>query len=214
MEQDIAAEALNVFDEYPESGKRIDEMIALVGWFCMNLKSDVFAESSVNEILSEIRAAGESSGRYAFAGAMVRAFRPYLEARDCHPIEFEEAEAKRMNESNGFIELNRLVSYQKKNDTIHLHNVPGKTVPNKKGLYLDAMRKLAVIVDLDKEVERVMATSWVVGEHQRLFELAGFSVGEAPSEIVERFFSGSDQKIMTAVIDREELLKRYLEKNL
>lgn len=211
MEQAIVAEALNAFDEYSDPRERINEMEALARWFCTDLNKNVFPESAVGVLLFEIRSAGETSDRHGFAKGMARSFHEYLEARDRHPVEFEEAEAKRMNESSGFTELNRLVSYQKKADTIYLHNVPGRTVPNKKGLYQDAMRKLAVIVDSDKEVERVVATSWVVGEHQRLFELAGFSIGEAPSEVVDRFFSGSSQRIMTAVIGRDELLKRYLE---
>lgn len=211
MEQDIVAEALNAFDENSEPLDRINEMEVLVRWFCTDLDEEIFPESSVSAVLSEIRSVGKASDRYGFAKGMARAFHTYLEARDRHPVEFEEAEAKRMNESSGFTALNRLVSYQKKGDTIHLHNVPGKTVPNKKGLYLDALRKLAVIVDADKDVERVVATSWVVGEHQRLFELAGFSIQEAPSEIVDRFFSGSSQRIMTAAIGRDAFLKRYLE---
>jgi hypothetical protein len=206
----VASEAAQVFDENPDPKDRIGAILQGVGDFVSHIDEKVMPSSTIDTVLSGIRDCEDIRDRDGFVDAVVTALRPVMELRKTHPAVFEDAEAVRMNEGSDFIPLNRLVSYGKTVEIIHIHHMPGRTVSGKKGLYLDAMRKLADIVEKDKEVKLITASSWIVAEHPRIFEMSGFGIEDVSKEIREGHFADEKRTIMTATIGREEFLRRFL----
>jgi len=135
-----------------------------------------------------------------------------LDIRELHADKFEEAQARYMNESGGFTEINRLLSYEKSGSVIYIHAPAGKTVDNKITLYREGMRRLAEIVEKDPEVEKITTISYLVAEHPGLFTTIGFEVGEVSDEIRQQNFVSEEHGIKRAEISREKFLKRFLKK--
>lgn len=206
----VASEAIHVFDEHADPKDRIGAIVRGVGDFMSHFDETVLSSAAIDAVLADVRACEDIRDRDGFVEAVVRAVRPVMELRKTHPGLFEDAEAVRMNEGSDFIPLNRLVSYGKTGEIIHIHHVPGKTVSGKRTLYLDAMEKLAVIVSQDPEVKLITATSWIVAEHPKMFELSGFDIGDVSKEVRENHFAKEKRDIKTATIGRDELLRRFL----
>lgn len=189
---------------YAELEKRIEPVFKNIG--------DVFLPPEQQaEIRKQLQSCSTIEDPVLFTDAAMAILLPVIKVREEHKKEFEEAQAKAMNELSGFTEINRLLSYGKDGDRIHIHAPFGRTVEGKLKLYREGMRKLAEIVENDPEVKKITATSALVAEHPSLFERAGFEISEVPEWIKEEHFDGQ-KNIKKASISRDEFLKRFLVK--
>ena len=140
-----------------------------------------------------------------FIHEVMTVLEPIFDLKVTHAPQLEEAQANAMVESSGFTPLNRLVSYGRKGSIIHLHHAAGTTVPNKRTLYLDGMKKLAKIVYHDPEIEEITATSWIVGKNPGIFTRAGFIIEEVPEDVRKEHFAGEERDLKSATISRKNL---------
>lgn len=210
FEEKVRAEIAMTFDTFDDREEGMMTMREGVKDLFRHLNTEIVPAGLPAEIDAGLNACSQIGDRDLFIGSVLSALRPVLELKTAYPAEFEDARAGRILEEGDNIALNRLVTYGKAGSTIHIHHLPGETVGNKKGLYLDAMRKLADIVQADPDVRNITATSWIVADHPRMFELNGFEVAEVPADIREEHFGEETRDIRMATIGREEFLKRFL----
>jgi len=200
----------HIFDEFSEPEERIGAIKKVIEEFFRNFDKEILSEKKAEETINNLQACGDIPEKELFLDAVMKALGPVLKIRESHADKFEEAQARAMNESGGFVEINRLLSYEKIGSEIQLHAPAGRTVGNKLGLYREGMRKLAEIVEKDPEVEKITAMSHLVAKHPGLFTAVGFGVYEISDEIRQKHFIHEDREIKVAEIDREKFLKRFL----
>lgn len=109
--------------------------------------------------------------------------------------------------SNGFSPLtpDLGITYGIHRDIAHLHFGPSRTIKRKKEQMINGMHTLARLVKTHPElqqIEEVIARSWIVTEHPRIFELSGFTL------VAEE----GKEKPELATISRADLLERFGEK--
>lgn len=153
-----------------------------------------------------------------FIDGVVKILMPILQIVKTYPKEYEEAQAKAINERHGYTELNRLVSYEKDGSVIKLHHSPGKTLNALRfySLYKEAMKKLSKIVIDDETIEKIEAASWIVTKNPDVFIKNGFSVKKvepgAPNSRDTSLAHEKDperQEISIASISRADFLKTF-----
>lgn len=72
-------------------------------------------------------------------------------------------------------------------------------------IFEDGLRELAVLVDQDKNIKEITATSHIVTKNPKLVAKMGFTVSDES-------FEGRGRKWTKAFISREDFLKKYLKK--
>lgn len=200
------------FDEFSDPNERINAIIKRIEPFFQHIDKKILSEENANNIRNALLACENISDKQQFLDEIMAALRPAIEIREAHADKFEYAQARAMNESGGFTEINRLLSYGKHKHMIHIHAPAGETVDNKISLYREGMRKLAEIVDNDPEIKEITATSYLVASHLGLFTRAGFTVEDISDEFRQEHFVGEKREIKIAKIDREEFLRRFLKR--
>jgi len=206
------AQFSSFFDEFSDPNERINVIIKRIEPFFQHIDKKILPEEKADEIKNALLACENISDKQQFLDEIMGALKPTLEIREAHADKFEEAQARAMNESGGFTEINRLLSYGKHKHIIHIHAPAGETVGNKISLYRDGMKKLAEIVNNDPEIKEITATSYLVASHPGLFTRAGFKVEDVSDEFCQEHFPGEEREIKIAKIDREEFLRRFLKK--
>lgn len=204
------AQFSSFFDEFSDPNERINAIIKRIEPFFQHIDKKILPEEKADEIKNALLACENISDKQQFLDEIMEALKPALEIREAHSDKFEEAQARAMNESGGFTEINRLLSYGKHKHIIHIHAPAGETVGNKISLYRDGMKKLAEIVNNDPEIKEITATSYLVASHPGLFTRAGFKVEDVSDEFRQEHFAGEEREIKIAKIDREEFLRRFL----
>jgi hypothetical protein len=189
----VRIELDNIFDNFNDPTKRTAEIVDRIGPFFRHIDKGIFPNEKIEEIKSALRSCENISDKKEFLDKVIEILKSIFDIKKTHNIAFEEARMNAMNETGGYIEINRLLSYGKSGLIIHIHATPGESVGNKISLYREGMRKLAEIVNDDPEIKQVTATSFLVEEHPKLFETAGFEVDG-----------------IAAKINREEFLARFL----
>ncbi|MFW6173461.1 MAG: hypothetical protein ACOC5T_06945 [Elusimicrobiota bacterium] len=189
-------------NEEPEN--RVEELLGLLEPVSEKLNEEVLAQKDFEKMKEEIKSLTETSKEEFIEGSL-EAMEPLFEARREYPHQFDDATAEAMNEAGDFTEINRLLSYGRYKNEIHIHAPHGETVPNKLKLYREGMRELAEIVKKDPEVEKVTATSYLVAQHPGLFERMGFEVEELPES--QKIQGTLEEK--KATISREDFLEKF-----
>ena len=90
--------------------------------FFKYLSEDIISKEQVNVLCLKLTLCASIENKKEFVDKIIEILKPLFDIREKYSIEFEEAEARASNDASGFLELNRLVRYEKKGDTIHLHH--------------------------------------------------------------------------------------------
>lgn len=197
-----------------EPSRRTQELVKKLDLFLAHLKKGLISEEQVEKIRSDL-ADCSVSDLDEFKEEAMQVLQPLVDFMEKYPIEFEEAQSKVQNELNGYIELNRLVTYEKVNEGIALHHPAALTIGPKRELYRDAMKKLAKIIEIDPEIKKIEAVSWIVAKIPRLFTENGFKVQTLKGRFSSRSRVERDdygKEIALAYMSREDFLARFLEK--
>lgn len=200
----------NIFDKLNDPNERMTEILERVEPFFQYIDKTVFSEEKADEVRASLSACKDISDKEQFLDKVMEVLEPFLKIREIYPDKFEEAQARAMNQSGGFTEINRLLSYGKSGPVVHIHAPAGMSVGNKITLYREGLRKLAEVVNNDPEIKEINATSFLVADHQSLFRRAGFNIEDVSDEFRREHFNGEEREIKMAKIDREEFLKRFL----
>ena len=206
----------NICKDFESNEEKTTEILKRLDPFFKHFDKNILPDEKIEAMKQALLACANLTDAKQFIEEVMSILKPVLDIRESHADKFEEMQAQAMNESGGFTEINRLLSYGKSGPIIHIHAPPGKTMGNSVGnkivLYREGMRKLAEIVNNDPEVKQVTATSHLVASHPTLFTRAGFTVADIPDEDREKHFTGESREIKMATIDRDEFLKRFLQK--
>jgi len=202
-----------LYNEFKDPKERMSKIMERIESFFRYIDKNVLSVEKINETRQALQACTDISDRESFLDAVIESLRSVLDIMAVHPDKFEEAQAKSMDEAGGFTEINRLLSYGKSGEVIHIHARAGKTVGKKITLYREGFKRLADIVNNDPEIEVITATSTLVAEYPGLFTRAGFSIEDVSDEIREQHFGDEERKIKMATIGREGFLKIFLKKD-
>jgi hypothetical protein len=200
-----------VFVEYQNPEERINAILERMDAFFKHLKKDLISEEQIKIMRENVESLVNIEEIDGFTKEVLKILDPIIKTWGEYAKEFEEAQARSMNETHKFVEINRLLSYGKSGSIIHIHAPHGSTVENKITLYREGLRKLAEIVNLDSEVKEINATSKLVDDHPSLFERAGFNIIDIPEDLKREHFPDDDIK-KSATISRDEFLRRWLKK--
>lgn len=201
-----------ICDKFEKPEERIAEIMKKVEPFFKHIDKNILSEEKIEEIRKNLDACIFIKDKKESLDVIMKALKPAIDVKRDNAYKYEEAQYRAMNESNDFIEINRLLSYGKSGPTIHIHAPAGRTVDNKITLYREGMKRLAEIINNDPEIKEVTATSPLVAEHQGLFTRSGFSIEDVPEEAKKEHFSGEEREIKAAIIDREKFLEKFLRK--
>lgn len=199
-----------LYENFTDPKERTEEIIRKMEPFFQHFDKEILPDDKIEEFKKNIDALSLIQDKDEYLDIVMKTLKPILDLRDKHADKFENAQAKAMNETHNFTEINRLISYGKSGPMIHIHAPAGETVSNKFGLYRDGMKKLAEIVDSDPEIQEITATSTIVAEHPGLFTRIGFKVEDINEEFRNKYFAGEQREIKRASISREEFLNRFL----
>lgn len=213
-EPEIYKEARTQIEQYINTSQDNHEAIMKISdsleSFFKQIDRELLSDEQIEEIRNSLLNCEKISDPKELANELTDIIKPLLDIKQNEQKKFEEIQARVMNETNGFKEINRLLSYGKDNDVIHIHAPAGKLVDNKFSLYRQGMRDLAKIISEDPEIKIITATSYLVAEHPGLFTLMGFEVRELSEEEKKEHFADYPGKICKAEISREEFLKKFL----
>lgn len=128
-------------------------------------------------------------------------------------------------ELSGFTKLNKRFSYgesySEDENLIHMHLAPIRELIKKVGidgiidLMKDGLEKLVEKVEANEKIDRITATSWIIAKkptRERLKDLGFTLEGEITPEDKQKHHKDDPREIHRASIEREDFLKRYLEK--
>ncbi|MFA4817130.1 MAG: hypothetical protein WC608_00200 [Parcubacteria group bacterium] len=190
-----------LFDSYENGQKRIDDL----RWQIDRLE---FLENK-ETMKKELEKCINIETKKKFVDEVITIIMPFIELKLEKPELFmREAEADRE-----FMKLNELLSYEIKGDSILIHMVPGEKVENFVIKFKAGLQKLAEILNENKNIETIQATSWIIAKHPKLIERSGFVIdGEISKKIREEHFFGDKSKISQAHILRNDFLEKYLVK--
>jgi len=198
-----------ICEEFEDPRERLSEIMKKIEPFFQYIDKKILSNEKIEEIRNNLGSCSSVQDKEEFLNLAMKALKPAIDVRKAHADEFEEAQAKAMNEAGGFTEINRLLSYGKSGPIIHIHAPAGETVGKKLTLYREGMRKLAEIISDDPEVQKITATSLLVAQHPGLFAKAGFKIEEVAEDFKNEHFAGEEREIKMATINRE-FLQRFL----
>jgi len=205
-----------IYESYNDPDARIEEIMKQLEPFFRHIDKDVLSYQTIKDIRESLEDCREIKGKKKFIDKVIEILKPIFDVKKTHSQEYEEAEARASNEKQGYIELNRLVTYEKSGDTVQLHHSLAKTIGPKRELYNDAMRKLAKVVKDDPNIQIIEATSWIVAKAPTLFTRNGFTVENVDSS--DSLLSGFDsfdtedlkeKETATASISRDKFLQVF-----
>lgn len=199
-----------IFAQQTDGPARVKALDNQLGGFLEQIKKGYFPPEEITAIKKNLDNCADAADAPSFIEKAMAIISPLLSWRVKNKIGFEEVQSHFINADQGFIEVNRLIAYDIKDQTLRLHHSLGETVGDKKGLYRDGMKKIAAIVVANPQIQNIGAKSWIVAEHPGLFANAGFSIGEVSPEDRAQHFAKEKRDIKLAIISREEFLKRFL----
>lgn len=199
-----------IFAQEADGLARVKELDKQLGGFLEQIKKEYFPPEEITAIKKNLDNCADAADAPSFIEKAMTIISPLLAWRVKNKVGFEEVQSHFINEDAGFIEVNRLIAYDIKDQTLRLHHSLGETVGNKKGLYQDGMKKIAVIVAGNPQIQNIGAKSWIVAEHPGLFDNAGFSIEELSPEERAQHFAKEKRDIKLAIISREDFLKKFL----
>ncbi len=201
-----------IYENSSDPHKRLSDIMKHIDPFFTYIDKAILPQEKIDNIKTKLQMSLSIENKDEFANFITKTIEPLIDIKNNNRAEFEKAHAQAMNESRGFIEINRLLSYGKSGSIIHIHAPAGKTVDNKITLYRDGMTKLAEVVHNDSEIKNITATSYIVAEHPGLFKRAGFTIGDVTKEFKEEHYYNEKATIKKATISREDFLQRFYKK--
>lgn len=198
-------------DSFDSIIKRMIDGIEIFAKSAQDIDAELLIGSDIEAMKLALLDCAKIKDQEHFLDAVMKIVNPIVDIKEHHKDKFEEVEARVMNEASNLTPINRLVSYGKSGDEIHIHHTPGTTVENKLRLYKEALAKLAEIVDKDPEIKKITAASWIVAKNPRMFTGAGFTV-EDSNEYHKGNLDELNRKMNFASISRDDFLNRYLKK--
>lgn len=109
--------------------------------------------------------------------------------------------------SQEFIEINRMLAYDRREDSIILHVAPSKTLSLSEKLRFlrDGFEKIADLLISDSSIQHIRGSSWIVAKHPSLFRRMGFQIQDP--QAVQKSKDGQPYK--KASMNRDDFLNRY-----
>jgi hypothetical protein len=200
------------FDAYKSGEERFNAFLSAgVGIF---IRKGVFDKE---KIIQELRECSEIFDRDEFIKKTFVVFEPILETKKKNPRLIEEIQTEALLEEGNLLKLNDLLLYGVYEDRIHLHLAPSKELLRKIGkenylkLITEGLKELAKIVEKNKIIKKITATSLVVTNNPKRISELGFVIkGRISEERRSEHWEWDEGDISEAEMPREELLKRYL----
>ena len=204
-----------IFDSHERGSERIEDIISKVSPFLESIERG-------KEIKEQLRRCSFIEDRKSFIKNILFAIKPFFELEG---EEREKIERKIFLKESGFIPLNAILSYGEysygengeEKKLIHIHLAPAreyKRINGGKALFKtieDGLKVLAGIVDKNKTIEKITATSWIVAKWPGFIKTLGFEIeGEIDEETRRRHFLNETSKISRAVMARDLFIKKYL----
>ena len=191
----------DIFEAHQNGTERVQDALSKFEPF---LKSELLGGESIR---AQIEAISAIEDKKEFVEKFVIALKPFFDLWVDNPREFERIERQRFVEKGGYTKVNEILSYGAEGDDVHIHLAPAKALGMEvRRQAIEGLKELAQIVQKDKSIKSISATSWIVAEHPKLMEKFGFTI------IEEEGFTSEGKKIAAATMPREEFLERYLEK--
>ncbi|MBL7142359.1 MAG: hypothetical protein ISS83_01730 [Candidatus Pacebacteria bacterium] len=215
IEKDMGSFLKNNYEKNENNNQRVEEIIEAVKKIFESVDKEVFPEERLHEIINQLnRYKKEDYSQEEFLSEAESLLKPVVRLYANNLEKAEEKLVKEFNEQDGFIEINRVVSYGKTGSMIHLHHLPARAISTSERLklYEVAMKKLATIVNNDPNIEEITATSWIVAKNPELFEGAGFEIEDVKKELKEKHFQDEKRDIKHATMTRKDFLEKYLTK--
>lgn len=167
-----------------------------------------FLENS-EQISADIKRCINIDNKKEFIDAVMTIIEPIIDLRVNKPDAF----ISEGDPGSKYIELNELVSYEIDGSVMHFHMLPEKRVENFPTKFKEGLQKLAKIVSDLENIRIVEGASFIVASNAKFFERYGFIIdGDADDETREKYFAGDKRKIWHLHMDRDDFLKRYLQK--
>ena len=128
-----------------------------------------------------------------------------------------EQERKTFIEKGNYTPVNEIVSYgiTNENSFLNIHIAPATdfNAIEKIRLLEDGLKKLAAIVNSNKNIEMILAASWIVLKKQKLVESLGFKIADSLKIQMlidsERIKKSSPRPAALAYMSREDFIERY-----
>ena len=128
-----------------------------------------------------------------------------------------------MQTKEEFVRINDVLSYGITSDgrAVHIHVVPDRDdvitkdrahIKKYKELFYDGLKKLAEIVERERQIEQITATSKMVKNNPKIIKKMGFEDHGAVDEVLWQAHFSQDKRedVHFAKMGREAFLKKYL----
>jgi len=202
-----------IFDSYKEGPERIKDILFKIKPF---LEFNLIDGNKIREALEKCSTIEDKD---KFIEKVLSSLEPILDLKNNNPQAFEKIQREALVERGGgrVKKINEILLYSEAPEgIIHIHLAPAKELAKEQGiggvkkLVIEGLEKLAEIVEKNEGIKEIRATSWIVAKIPQLIEKLGFTVmGEIDEEIRKKYFANDERKISTAIITREEFLKKY-----
>jgi ElaB/YqjD/DUF883 family membrane-anchored ribosome-binding protein len=200
-------------DRFSNNTEKIDSLNKLVN----NGLDDEFLKKiglsiTVNEIKNKLEGCKKIKNKEDFNKSVKDILNPIGFALEKNPKESIKFQRKIFAESHNLTPVNEIFCYGINKGDLHLHIAPASDLSTsiKYELLKDAIKKLATIVSLNKEVKEISATSWIVESNPGLLKGLGFKIGNLTSEEANKIdLSDEANSKNRAVISREDFLVKH-----
>lgn len=191
-----------LYDQSETNDERVNNLRQRVEYF-LTIEPIAAAREQIEASLQRCLAAAD---RESFIALAKTAVQPITDFRRDHYSVFQQRLREEFLEHNQFIPLNEVLAYgEGPPGTIHIHLAPSEDIPNLLTEVKNGLVRLAALFREHPDWQTVSAKSWIIEQHPRIIERLGFTL-ESPRE-------GSGKPSGSASMTRENLLRRYGEKN-
>jgi hypothetical protein len=171
-------------------------------------------------IIKGVKESLEITDKEAFVSHIVKTLKPFVllnvtKHDFIESILEKERREEILNEVGNFKLSEVLYAGAGKNEA-HIHLAPAKEFIKEKGIAYfkneikNGLKKLAEMIEDKPKIEKITATSWIVGKNPALLEDLGFTIiGGIPEEEKEKHFKDETRPVAKAFINREDFLKKY-----
>jgi len=212
----VRSDISNIFDNSKAGENRRETLLSKVGPILVpEILGSKLSEEERKNILEELKKCGDIENREEFIEKVLIILNPLIELRRKDPGTFEKIRREAFIKGGGFIPVNEIFSYGLENDFIHIHLAPAETMglAEKLSAIKNGLEELAKIVNDNKSIKEIVATSWIVAENPKILERLGFEIeGEIDEETKRKYFANEERAVAKASISREKFLESYLNK--
>lgn len=203
----------NFIDEIPTHGEKIDLLVKLLG---RSLNDELLKKLGLNittkQIIKNLEKCKNIESGAEFIKEVKNTLKEVTAAIDTHPEEFSKLKRKLFIEKHNFTPINELFSYRIDGGDLHLHLSPGEDMGtgSKIKFIKDALEKLSQIINTNKGVKIISATSPLVTTSPGLLKRVGFKIeGPLSKEKQEADFGTGSPIATRASISRKDFLEKY-----